>query len=114
MGTVNDCSLNIVVLLVTYMIDIPFHSLVGESSLHLAARYARAGAARILLQAGADANMEDKNGRTPLHAAVAADAQGAFQVRAEEGIKRKDGEKGWGEVKQRRNREKRYVVLFSK
>lgn len=52
----------------------------GESSLHLAARYARADAAKRLLDAGADANSQDNTGRTPLHAAVAADAMGVFQV----------------------------------
>jgi ankyrin repeat protein len=35
-----------------------------ETSLHLAARYARADAAKRLLDAGADANAEDATGRT--------------------------------------------------
>ena len=52
----------------------------GETSLHLAARYARADAAKRLLDAGADANAKDHTGRTPLHAAIAADAMGVFQV----------------------------------
>lgn len=52
----------------------------GETALHLAARYARADAAKRLLDAGADPNAHDNMGRTPLHAAVAADAQGVFQV----------------------------------
>lgn len=52
----------------------------GETSLHLAARYARADAAKKLLDAGADANCQDNTGRTPLHAAVAADAMGVFQI----------------------------------
>lgn len=52
----------------------------GETSLHLAARYARADAAKRLLDAGADANPIDHTGRTPLHAAIAADAMGVFQV----------------------------------
>lgn len=53
----------------------------GETALHLAARYARADAAKRLLDAGADPNAHDNLGRTPLHAAIAADAQGVFQVR---------------------------------
>ncbi|QQP35271.1 Neurogenic locus Notch proteinlike [Caligus rogercresseyi] len=52
----------------------------GESPLHLAARFARADAAKKLLDAGADANAEDFTGRTPLHSAIAADAQGVFQI----------------------------------
>ncbi|XP_022235577.1 neurogenic locus Notch protein-like [Limulus polyphemus] len=52
----------------------------GETSLHLAARYARADAAKRLLDAGADANSQDNTGRTPLHASVSADAQGVFQI----------------------------------
>uniref|UniRef100_A0A1A8MEX5 Notch homolog 2 n=1 Tax=Nothobranchius pienaari TaxID=704102 RepID=A0A1A8MEX5_9TELE len=52
----------------------------GETALHLAARYARADAAKRLLDAGADPNAHDNMGRTPLHAAVAADAQGVFQI----------------------------------
>lgn len=52
----------------------------GETALHLAARYARSDAAKRLLEASADANIQDNMGRTPLHAAVAADALGVFQV----------------------------------
>ncbi|KAK7934325.1 hypothetical protein WMY93_005221 [Mugilogobius chulae] len=52
----------------------------GANSLHLAARYARSDAAKRLLEASADANIQDNMGRTPLHAAVAADAQGVFQI----------------------------------
>ncbi|XP_048844850.1 neurogenic locus notch homolog protein 1-like [Brienomyrus brachyistius] len=52
----------------------------GETALHLAARYARSDATKRLLDAGADANAQDRMGRTPLHAAVAADAQGVFQI----------------------------------
>ena len=53
----------------------------GATALHLAARYARSDAAKRLLESSADANVQDNMGRTPLHAAVAADAQGVFQVR---------------------------------
>ncbi|CAG2062648.1 unnamed protein product, partial [Timema podura] len=52
----------------------------GETSLHLAARNARADAAKRLLDAGAEANSQDNTGRTPLHSAVAADAMGVFQI----------------------------------
>ena len=52
----------------------------GETSLHLAARYARADAAKRLLDAGADVNCQDSTGRTPLHAAIASDAQDVFQI----------------------------------
>ncbi|GAA6072572.1 neurogenic locus notch homolog protein 2, partial [Tachysurus ichikawai] len=52
----------------------------GETALHLAARYSRADAAKRLLDAGADPNAHDNMGRTPLHAAIAADAQGVFQI----------------------------------
>lgn len=52
----------------------------GETALHLAARYARADAAKRLLDAGADTNAQDHSGRTPLHTAVTADAQGVFQI----------------------------------
>lgn len=52
----------------------------GETALHLAARYARSDAAKRLLESSADANVQDNMGRTPLHSAVAADAQGVFQV----------------------------------
>ena len=52
----------------------------GETPLHLAARYSRADAAKKLLDAGAKCNAIDFRGRTPLHAAVAADARGVFEI----------------------------------
>jgi len=54
----------------------------GETPLHLAARYSRADAAQRLLHAGAIAVAQDNCGRTPLHAAIAADARGVFEVRS--------------------------------
>jgi len=50
----------------------------GETALHLAARFSRADAAKRLLDAGADVNIQDHQGRTPLHTAVGADAMGVF------------------------------------
>jgi len=52
----------------------------GETPLHLAARYMRADVAKKLLDAGATPLAQDNCGRTPLHAAIAADAWGVFQV----------------------------------
>jgi Notch-like protein len=54
--------------------------LTGETPLHMAARYSRADAAKRLLEAGANPNTEDLKGRTPLHAAIAADARGVFEI----------------------------------
>ena len=51
-----------------------------ETCLHLAARYARADAAKRLIEAGADCNAQDATGRTPLHSAIAADARGVFEI----------------------------------
>ena len=51
-----------------------------ETPLHFAARYARADAAKKLIAAGADPNVPDCNGRTPLHTAIAADAHGVFTI----------------------------------
>uniref|UniRef100_A0A8C0W3B5 Neurogenic locus notch protein 4 n=1 Tax=Castor canadensis TaxID=51338 RepID=A0A8C0W3B5_CASCN len=52
----------------------------GETPLHLAARFSRPTAARRLLEAGANPNQPDRAGRTPLHTAVAADAQEVCQL----------------------------------
>lgn len=52
----------------------------GETALHLAARFSRQDAGKVMLDAGADTNVQDRLGRTPLHTAIAADALGVFQV----------------------------------
>ncbi|KAG8448567.1 hypothetical protein GDO86_015602 [Hymenochirus boettgeri] len=52
----------------------------GETALHLAARFSRQDAIKCMLDAGADTNVRDKLGRTPLHTAIAADALGVFQT----------------------------------
>uniref|UniRef100_A0A8C5WCK8 Uncharacterized protein n=1 Tax=Leptobrachium leishanense TaxID=445787 RepID=A0A8C5WCK8_9ANUR len=52
----------------------------GETALHLAARFARQDAIKCMLDAGADTNVKDRLGRTPLHTAIAADALGVFQT----------------------------------
>ena len=58
-----------------------YSSLAGETSLHLAARYGCTDAAQSLVEDGADVNVQAMNGRTPLHSAVAADAQGVLKVK---------------------------------
>ncbi|CAJ0958963.1 unnamed protein product [Ranitomeya imitator] len=52
----------------------------GETALHLAARFSRQDAIKCMLDAGADTNVQDRLGRTPLHTAIAADALGVFQT----------------------------------
>ena len=70
------CDVNIMLLYVNMSVCV----ITGETPLHLAARYSRADAAKKLLDAGASCLAQDNNGRTPLHAAIAADARGVFQV----------------------------------
>lgn len=50
----------------------------GETALHMAARCARADAAKLLLENGADVNARDNSGRAPLHSAIAADSVSVF------------------------------------
>lgn len=57
-----------------------FRNLEKETPLHMAARYARADAAKQFLQCGADPNIKDIKGRTPLHAAIASDSYGVFTI----------------------------------
>lgn len=54
----------------------------GETALHLAARHGRVDAARGLLERcdPQDVNAQDATGRTPLHAAIAADSLGVFEL----------------------------------
>lgn len=52
----------------------------SETSLHLAARYARADAAKRLIDGGADCNAKDATGQTPLHTAIRSDARGVFEI----------------------------------
>lgn len=53
----------------------------GETALHLAARHGRVDAARSLIERcdSQDINAQDASGRTPLHAAIAADSLGVFE-----------------------------------
>src|SRR5215471_20657797 len=48
---------------------IPHWLYVGDTPLHLAAAALRTGAAKLLLESGANANAENRRGATPLHCA---------------------------------------------
>lgn len=56
------------------------YSTVGETPLHYAARYCRADSAQPLIDGGALVNVKADDGRTPLLAAVAADAEDVVRV----------------------------------
>ena len=53
----------------------------GRTALHIAAVCARGDYVKKLLTAGANPNIQDNWGQTPLHAAIGASAEGAFHVR---------------------------------
>lgn len=54
----------------------------GETALHHAARHGKVDVARSILERcdSSDVNAQDNSGRTPLHAAIAADSQGVFEL----------------------------------
>ena len=54
---------------------------IGRTALHLAAVCARGDYVKKLLAAGANPNVQDNWGQSPLHAAIGAAADGAFTVR---------------------------------
>lgn len=52
----------------------------GETALHLAARFGRTEMCRLLMDHGACVSARDNAGRTPLHAAIAADAPSVIML----------------------------------
>ena len=72
-----DCSVES---LLTSRVKIDATNDYGRTALHLAAVCARGDYIKKLLAAGANPNIQDNWGQSPLHAAIGASAEGAFHV----------------------------------
>ena len=83
-----DCSVD--VLLGISGIDVNSCNDGGQTALHLAAACSRGDYVQQLIKAGANPNVQDKEGHTPLQVAIAACAEGTFTVC------KPWGEWGWG------------------
>ena len=58
----------------------------GQTALHISAKHGRGDYVQQLLRVNADPNIQDNGGLTPLHVAIGAAADGAFEVREREGL----------------------------
>ena len=75
-----DCTVG--VLLGTPGVDVNSCNDYGQTALHLAAACSRGDYIQQLLKGGANPNVQDKEGRTPLQVAIGACAEGTFTVSA--------------------------------